>query len=661
MTSTKDITAKFAVAAVAVAMIFSAFAPAAQAQTTEDLQQMINDLLAQVAELQAGLGGDVSAPAGAAGVCPYTWTRDLTNGSEGADVMKLQEFLNSYPDLRVSATGAGSMGMETMYYGPATAAAVSKMQVMFRAEVLTPNGLVNPTGYFGASSRAKANDLCIADTTTGEEEGEEGTEEEEDDSSDMTLGGEASLDTFEISEGDDADEVQEGDEDVVVAELAIEFNDGDASISRIDFQFDVDTVSNPNADNDVFDNLDEVSLWVDGDKVASMDASDEDDYLDEDDGTIRFSNLDIFAGEDDEITIMVAVSMQNNIDGLTASDEVEITVSANAMRFFDADGVATTETSQGDLGDLVGGGSPAATETFTVSEEGSEEELDLASSSNEPDEQTLPLDETSNEEFAIFAFELDADDSDGDIEINEIMIDIVLSSTTGAIDDVINDFRIEIDGDEFDADGYVGTGDTVTLVFDVDGDFTVEAGETAEVVLFADFEDMDNTSMYQGVTVIASVAGTDIDAEGVNDITLGGSATVTGEAQTLRSVGISAEFNENDSDTSVNGNTLTFEFVVDVTAFGEDSVLTVADFNYSLLVGAVATGTINVSLDATDPSDEDPTGTFTLDEDDSAEYVFTVRVTTTAANQAGLYTVTLDDVNGEVVDENLEDVANHSS
>jgi len=47
-TLTKDITAKFAVAAVAVAMIFAAFAPSAQAQTTEDLQQMINDLLAQV-------------------------------------------------------------------------------------------------------------------------------------------------------------------------------------------------------------------------------------------------------------------------------------------------------------------------------------------------------------------------------------------------------------------------------------------------------------------------------------------------------------------------------------------------------------------------------------------------------------------------------------
>ena len=152
-TITKDFVAKLAVAFVAVAMVVAAFAPAAQAQTTEELQAMINDLLAQVAALQ---GGGDAAPM-AAGVCPYTWTRDLSTGSTGADVMKLQQFLNSDPDTRVAATGVGSAGMETEYYGPATAAAVSKFQVKFRSTVLSPAGLVNPTGYFGPSSRTEAN------------------------------------------------------------------------------------------------------------------------------------------------------------------------------------------------------------------------------------------------------------------------------------------------------------------------------------------------------------------------------------------------------------------------------------------------------------------------------------------------------------------------
>ena len=88
MTITKEFASKLAVAFVAVAMVFTAFAGSAKAQTTEDLQQMINDLLAQVAALQSQTGmGDTTS---AAGVCPYTWTRDLNVGATGADVMKLQ-------------------------------------------------------------------------------------------------------------------------------------------------------------------------------------------------------------------------------------------------------------------------------------------------------------------------------------------------------------------------------------------------------------------------------------------------------------------------------------------------------------------------------------------------------------------------------------------
>ena len=120
MTITNNIVAKLAVAFVAVAMVFSAFAASAKAQTTEDLQQMINDLLAQVAALQSQAGQGATS---AAGVCPYTWTRDLSSGSTGGDVMKLQQFLNADPDTRVAVEGAGSAGMETEYYGPATAAA----------------------------------------------------------------------------------------------------------------------------------------------------------------------------------------------------------------------------------------------------------------------------------------------------------------------------------------------------------------------------------------------------------------------------------------------------------------------------------------------------------------------------------------------------------
>ena len=122
MTIAKDFASKAAIAFVAFAMIFSMFAPSAKAQSSEDLQAQINTLLAQIAALSATPATSASASA----VCPYTWTRDLKTGATGADVKMLQMFLNSNADTRVAATGAGSTGMETETFGPATAAAVSK-------------------------------------------------------------------------------------------------------------------------------------------------------------------------------------------------------------------------------------------------------------------------------------------------------------------------------------------------------------------------------------------------------------------------------------------------------------------------------------------------------------------------------------------------------
>jgi hypothetical protein len=207
MTIAKDFASKAAIAFVALAMALSMFAPAAQAQSSEDLQKMINDLLTQIASLQSQVGqGSTSV---ASGVCPYTWTRDLNVGATGADVMKLQQFLNADLDTRVSASGAGSVGMETEYYGPATAAAVSKMQVKYRSEVLSPAGLVNPTGYFGPSTRAKANSVCSTPVVVppvvvpGDDTDDEDMTDDEDE--DMTLGGEASLDNFELNDADETD------------------------------------------------------------------------------------------------------------------------------------------------------------------------------------------------------------------------------------------------------------------------------------------------------------------------------------------------------------------------------------------------------------------------------------------------------------------------
>jgi len=89
----------------------------------------------------------------------YTWSRSLKLGSRGSDVKDLQMFLNMCADTKVSNSGAGSPGMETTYFGPATKAAVIKFQ--------TARGVSPQSGLFGPLSRAKAADLQASSNVCG--------------------------------------------------------------------------------------------------------------------------------------------------------------------------------------------------------------------------------------------------------------------------------------------------------------------------------------------------------------------------------------------------------------------------------------------------------------------------------------------------------------
>jgi hypothetical protein len=657
MTIAKNIAAKATVAAVAAAMALSAFVvPASAQQSADELQQMINDLLLQVAALQSDLGQGATSVA--SGVCPYTWTRDLSQGSTGGDVMKLQQFLNADLDTRVAATGAGSVGMETEYYGPATAAAVSKMQVKYRADILSPANLVNPTGYFGPSSRAKANSLCVAAPVVPEppvDPVDPVDPEQPEEPEPAELSGEASVNDVKVDDADD-DTIQEGDEDVEIGMLTLTFQDGDAEVSRIDISLVGD---NNNDEKDPWDTFDTVSLWVDGDKIAEESADRRSDYLNDNDGSIRFTGLDFVAMEDEDVKITVAASVQTGMDN---GDGEEWTLSIDGFRFFDADGVASTEDVTGYTTD---------TATFTIEEAGYDDEIIVKTSSNDPDADTFQVKDNSNSGwYTVFVFDLDTKDSTNDITLNEVPVTVVVSSST--FDAIVDDYELVIDGvtiDKLADNNGATTGDytdgaTVVLTFDVNQDVVIDAGDRVEAELRLKFNSLANGD--EGTTVTGKVTSANadaIDAEGGNDLgtdQLSGSAT--GDPQTLRTEGFVLDLtsiNEDKDLASFSGDTDTgtYTFKFEVTAFGDDFYFDddVAIVDYDLLVDGATTSAASSSplLDISGAANAS-VADFVLTDGETATFTFSVE---TASSVSGAVKVRINSVAYSAADDSTEELS----
>ena len=165
---------------VGVAVGFTMTVGSAGAQTVEDLQAQIADLLATIAGLQTQLAGMAGGTTPSGSCTAYTFTTDLDMKDTGADVLNLQKVLNTDADTQVAVSGVGSAGEETEYFGSLTKAAVIKFQDKYAAEVLTPIGIAAGTGYVGSMTRAKLNTLAVCDADDTDDDADDDADDADD-------------------------------------------------------------------------------------------------------------------------------------------------------------------------------------------------------------------------------------------------------------------------------------------------------------------------------------------------------------------------------------------------------------------------------------------------------------------------------------------------
>ncbi len=94
----------------------------------------------------------------------FQFMLNLRKGDFSSDVKALQQVLNYDPETQVALEGSGSPGSETLFFGILTEKAAVRFQNKYKLEVLAPVGLKGGTGFVGAMTRKKLNEIVTKTT-----------------------------------------------------------------------------------------------------------------------------------------------------------------------------------------------------------------------------------------------------------------------------------------------------------------------------------------------------------------------------------------------------------------------------------------------------------------------------------------------------------------
>jgi len=627
--------------AVTLALAAVVAAPSASALTSADIQLLVSlgVIPADKAAAAMAVVDNNNAVGNATGSCGFTYTRNLTLGSTGADVVAIQTYLEGKGTLVIPT------GVSKGYFGPLTRSALASYQASV--------GIAPAVGYFGPITMGRVTADCATSNNGGNTNNGGGNM-----NSDLN-GGEASLTDYDRRSAYTNEDLEEG-ETAKVFEAEFEVEDADAKIERIDVQFQADDL---NEEDEPWEQIESIALYINGDMVDEMDVDDEDDWSEENTNTeagddfdayeIRFSGLDEIVREDEDVTVTIEVTSSDSIDDGDLDSKWFVFIPDNGIRAIDAEGI-----------DQYTGDDEEVT-SFTI-QQADDGDVSIRESDDDPDSAILIVDEDDDSTaYEVFRFEINNEDAD--IFLNELTI--VASSSAGDIDDVISQLMVSIDGEEFDYDTASTTaGNVGEFVFefeDNDDEIPVEEDEDIEVVVMVEFNQTgDNGSNYADGTMVqfgvgkindADYGAIALDAEGQNS---GDTSDVSGrqesEIHVLRTEGIVAEGVSKSAtvdEVEVVGEEETgvFEIEVQVTALEDDawipssvaeSASTTVGFTYSI-TGTAFTGNVNAFI-SDDTTDSETNGRLKISEGSSERFTIYVELD---PNATGSYGVELQEIN----------------
>ncbi|HRZ34726.1 MAG TPA: peptidoglycan-binding protein, partial [Candidatus Paceibacterota bacterium] len=557
------------------------------------------------------------------------YTRDLTIGSTGSDVAELQAFLVSKGYLVMPA------GVSMGYFGSLTQAALASYQAA--------SGIAPAAGYFGPITRAAVMAAAPAAPAASAADDDE------------LSGGDGDFKSFDVKGNPNNEEIEEGQTEEVLA-FEFEADDSDLRVERITVLLEAQSGSTSKP----WKVLDEISVMVDGDEVASVDASDADNWDEEEDDqySIDIDDVDAVVEDGEEARVEVAVTAQDNIDSEDMGEWI-IELVEDGVRAVNAEGINVYEGGA----DTEIDGDADERDFELVEVDAGTVDLSFDEDDEGNDDEDVDIDDNDEtEEVVLYTFSIEAED--GDITIDEITVTLATTTGTGSdLEDMINELIIDVDGEMFDesVDGEA----TSSVTFD-DIDIDVEEDDEIVVVVSATIEAADDIDDFTegdglqvtGVTVDYVDSEDDDQTEDELDDTEGG-------AMSLRVSGMTVELVSVDSDETFTadeageGDVGEYTIKFEVTAGDEDVYVGGVDYSYDDIDDE------STSSDFTGPASKlQDSGNYKVSEGSSVTFTLTVEIEAASTTDNTAVAVALDGIDWntddstttyESYDSNLDD------